>query len=250
MKLNSILTDLPSFQAQRPLTRYLPVRNEHFDLRSHIETAGHQIELLSTHIVLNSSSCRGYLHKLAGSGSSKFRPRGANWNKRWFVFDRNKRTLVYYQDKQEGKAKGGIYFQVMWLAIYILSRLYIYILSRLYIYILSRLYIWINEFFFQFLLFFISVNWRSLCGPLELSQIPQPQGHLLHEDSWPYLLPHGTHPWGHENMGGCHLHRGRGLSRVPSSVVIRTETNTLCQEKNLLPQNTNKVVSSQNTLQK
>ena len=102
-----------SLQAQRPLTRYLPVRNEHFDLRSHIETAGHQIELLSSHIVLNSSSCRGYLHKLAGSGSSKFRPRGANWNKRWFVFDRNKRTLVYYQDKQEGKAKGGIYFQVI-----------------------------------------------------------------------------------------------------------------------------------------
>ena len=23
------------------------------------------------------------------------------WNKRWFVFDRNKRTLVYYADKSE-----------------------------------------------------------------------------------------------------------------------------------------------------
>ena len=23
------------------------------------------------------------------------------WNKRWFVFDRNKRTLVYYADKNE-----------------------------------------------------------------------------------------------------------------------------------------------------
>ena len=24
-----------------------------------------------------------------------------SWNKRWFVFDRNKRTLVYYADKSE-----------------------------------------------------------------------------------------------------------------------------------------------------
>jgi len=87
---------------QRPLTRYLPVTSqENFDLRSHIETAGHQIELCK-HIVLNSCSCRGYLNKMGA--------RFKSWNKRWFVFDRNKRTLVYYADKSENKAKGGIYF--------------------------------------------------------------------------------------------------------------------------------------------
>jgi len=87
---------------QRPLTRYLPVTSqENFDLRSHIETAGHQIELCK-HIVLNSCSCRGYLNKMGA--------RFKTWNKRWFVFDRNKRTLVYYADKSENKAKGGIYF--------------------------------------------------------------------------------------------------------------------------------------------
>lgn len=87
---------------QRPLTRYLPVTTqEDFDLRGHIETAGHQIELCR-HIVLNSGACRGYLSKLGA--------RFKSWNKRWFVFDRNKRTLVYYADKSEVKAKGGIYF--------------------------------------------------------------------------------------------------------------------------------------------
>ena len=51
-----------------------------------------QIELCK-HIVLNSCSCRGYLNKMGA--------RFKSWNKRWFVFDRNKRTLVYYADKSE-----------------------------------------------------------------------------------------------------------------------------------------------------
>ncbi|CAB4067828.1 Pleckstrin homology-like domain family B member 3,Pleckstrin homology-like domain family B member 2,Pleckstrin homology-like domain family B member 1 [Lepeophtheirus salmonis] len=91
---------------QRPLTRYLPIRNEAFDLRVHIESAGHPLDsnpAVSRHILLNSSSCRGHLYKM----SSKFR----KWNRRWFVFDRNKRTLIYYSDKTETKAKGGIYFE-------------------------------------------------------------------------------------------------------------------------------------------
>jgi hypothetical protein len=95
---------------QRPLTRYLPVvRNENFDLRAHIETAGHQIELCAHNLVLNSSSCRGYLHKM-GARASGF---NRTWNKRWFVFDRNKKTVVYYADKQESKVKGGVYFQAV-----------------------------------------------------------------------------------------------------------------------------------------
>lgn len=90
---------------QRPLTRYLPVRSEqHFDLKQHIESAGHQIELCP-YIVVSSTACRGYLHKLG----SKFR----TWQKRWFVFDRSKRALMYYSDKSENKPRGGVYFQAI-----------------------------------------------------------------------------------------------------------------------------------------
>uniref|UniRef100_A0A673K3F0 Pleckstrin homology-like domain family B member 2 n=2 Tax=Sinocyclocheilus rhinocerous TaxID=307959 RepID=A0A673K3F0_9TELE len=35
------------------------------------------------------------------------------WKKRWFVFDRNRRTLAYYSDKHETKMKGVIYFQAI-----------------------------------------------------------------------------------------------------------------------------------------
>jgi hypothetical protein len=44
-----------------------------------------------------------------GTTAKKFRTK---WNKRWFVFDRNKRAIIYYSDKSESKAKGGVYFQV------------------------------------------------------------------------------------------------------------------------------------------
>ncbi|KAK4311576.1 hypothetical protein Pmani_016937 [Petrolisthes manimaculis] len=92
-------------RTQRPLTRYLPVRSEqNFDLKQHIESAGHQIELCP-YIHVSSTACRGYLHKLG----SKFR----TWQKRWFVFDRSKRALVYYSDKSEGKPRGGAYFQAI-----------------------------------------------------------------------------------------------------------------------------------------
>ncbi|KFP97420.1 Pleckstrin homology-like domain family B member 2, partial [Leptosomus discolor] len=49
----------------RPLTRYLPVRKEDFDLRSHIETAGHNIETCY-HISLTEKTCRGFLIKMGG----------------------------------------------------------------------------------------------------------------------------------------------------------------------------------------
>ena len=102
-------------QQQRPLTRYLPIRGDGFDLRQHVETAGHQVNLrrfsfvcffqpyeesfffvmpqveLCGHVTLTSTSSRGYLHKMG----SRFR----TWNKRWFVFDRTTRTLVNYSDK-------------------------------------------------------------------------------------------------------------------------------------------------------
>lgn len=44
---------------QRPLTRYLPIMSSDLDLRLHIESAGHQINLCP-HVILDSFSCRGY----------------------------------------------------------------------------------------------------------------------------------------------------------------------------------------------
>jgi len=85
------------------LTRYLPIRSEALDLKAHIESAGHQVELCS-HVVLDNTSCRGYLHKMG----SKFR----TWNRRWFVFDRTRRCLTYFSDRNEKKARGGAFFQV------------------------------------------------------------------------------------------------------------------------------------------
>ncbi|XP_076405026.1 pleckstrin homology-like domain family B member 2 isoform X13 [Peromyscus maniculatus bairdii] len=88
----------------RPLTRYLPVRKEDFDLRSHVETAGHNIDTCF-HVSITEKTCRGYLIKMGGKIKT--------WKKRWFVFDRNKRTFSYYADKHEAKLKGVIYFQAI-----------------------------------------------------------------------------------------------------------------------------------------
>ncbi|XP_013792081.1 pleckstrin homology-like domain family B member 1, partial [Limulus polyphemus] len=91
-------------KSQRPLTRYLPVRGSQLDLRYHIETAGHQIELCPF-IQVTATACRGYLHKLGGALHI--------WRRRWFVFDRKKHALIYYNDKSETKVKGGVYFQAI-----------------------------------------------------------------------------------------------------------------------------------------
>ncbi|XP_071070937.1 pleckstrin homology-like domain family B member 2 isoform X15 [Dasypus novemcinctus] len=88
----------------RPLTRYLPIRKEDFDLRSHVETAGHNIDTCY-HVSITEKTCRGFLIKMGGKIKT--------WKKRWFVFDRNKRTFSYYADKHEAKLKGVIYFQAI-----------------------------------------------------------------------------------------------------------------------------------------
>lgn len=88
----------------RPLTRYLPICSSELDLRQHIETAGHQV-VLCPHVSINSTSCRGFLHKRGSKLNG--------WSRRWFVFDRNKRALVYYADKNEKKIRGGAYFQAI-----------------------------------------------------------------------------------------------------------------------------------------
>lgn len=69
------------------MTRYLPIRKEEFDLRSHVESSGHNIETCY-HIILTEKMCKGYLVKMGGKIKS--------WKKRWFVFDRLKRTFSYY----------------------------------------------------------------------------------------------------------------------------------------------------------
>ncbi|XP_034166502.1 pleckstrin homology-like domain family B member 1 isoform X12 [Pangasianodon hypophthalmus] len=93
-----------NFSQARPMTRYLPIRKEEFDLRSHVESSGHNVETCY-HIILTEKMCKGYLVKMGGKIKS--------WKKRWFVFDRLKRTFSYYADKHETKLKGVIYFQAI-----------------------------------------------------------------------------------------------------------------------------------------
>lgn len=112
------LTRISSRWLQRPLTRYLPIRYDEgdgaenrmaFDLRAHIESAGHQLDDNSggttdrragdRHFWIDSTSCRGYLKKLSGAGRKNSR-RG-KWLKRWFVFDRQSRTLSYYRHRSD-----------------------------------------------------------------------------------------------------------------------------------------------------
>lgn len=75
-----------------------------FDLRTYLEASGHSVETCP-HVRVNAVCCRGYLVKMGG--------RIKTWKKRWFVFDRQKRRLAYYADKEEQKLKGVIYFQAI-----------------------------------------------------------------------------------------------------------------------------------------
>uniref|UniRef100_A0A8C1NJH0 Pleckstrin homology-like domain family B member 1 n=1 Tax=Cyprinus carpio TaxID=7962 RepID=A0A8C1NJH0_CYPCA len=93
-----------NFSQARPMTRYLPIRKEEFDLRTHIESSGHSVDTCY-HVILTEKMCKGYLVKMGGKIKS--------WRKRWFVFDRLKRTFSYYADKHESKLKGVIYFQAI-----------------------------------------------------------------------------------------------------------------------------------------
>ncbi|KAK1885590.1 Pleckstrin like domain family B member 2, partial [Dissostichus eleginoides] len=88
-----------------PAANTLPaVRKDDFDLRAHIESAGHSPDTCF-HLSISEKTCRGYLIKMGGKIKT--------WKKRWFVFDRNRRTLSYYSDKHEAKLKGVIYFQAI-----------------------------------------------------------------------------------------------------------------------------------------
>ncbi|XP_070548171.1 pleckstrin homology-like domain family B member 1 isoform X2 [Ptychodera flava] len=92
-------------QQSRPLTRYLPNKSADFNLRQHIESAGHNIETCKD-ITLTKTTCRGYMIKMGG--------RIKTWKKRWFIFDRQKRSFLYYSnEKNEHKPRGGMYFQAI-----------------------------------------------------------------------------------------------------------------------------------------
>ncbi|KFP74208.1 Pleckstrin homology-like domain family B member 2, partial [Acanthisitta chloris] len=59
-----LCSDVLLFQA-RPLTRYLPIRKEDFNLRLHIESSGHSVDTCY-HVILTEKMCKGYLVKMGG----------------------------------------------------------------------------------------------------------------------------------------------------------------------------------------
>lgn len=81
----------------------MPIKSESLDLKNHIETAGHHLPLIHD-VTVDTTTCSGYLSKM----SKKFH----HWNKRWFVFDRKRKTLSYFSDNSSKKPRGLIYFQV------------------------------------------------------------------------------------------------------------------------------------------
>ncbi|XP_059574608.1 pleckstrin homology-like domain family B member 3 isoform X3 [Alligator mississippiensis] len=74
------------------------------DLRRHLEALGHSVETCGD-VRVSSRACKGFLVKMGG--------RVKTWRRRWFCFDRHKRLLAYYADKEETKLKGVIYFQAI-----------------------------------------------------------------------------------------------------------------------------------------
>ncbi|XP_071806175.1 uncharacterized protein [Asterias amurensis] len=89
----------------RPLTRFLPCSSQDFDLRNHIENAGHNVQICKE-LTISRNTCRGYMIKMGG--------RIKTWRRRWFVFNRVKRSFLYYSsDRDELRPKGGMYFQAI-----------------------------------------------------------------------------------------------------------------------------------------
>lgn len=96
-----------SLPRQRPMTRYLPIREseitQEFNLKIHIETCGHFVTKCKE-IQLSGNSICGYLAKKSSHSLGR-------WNKRWFSFDRTSKTLTYYASRRSTKARGIIFFQ-------------------------------------------------------------------------------------------------------------------------------------------
>ncbi|XP_063798545.1 pleckstrin homology-like domain family B member 3 isoform X2 [Pseudophryne corroboree] len=95
---------VPEITAEPVPVLSMPYSQPPFDLRSYLEVSGHSVETCP-HVRVSAVCCKGYLVKMGG--------RIKTWKKRWFVFDRQKRRLAYYADKEEQKLKGVIYFQAI-----------------------------------------------------------------------------------------------------------------------------------------
>ncbi|XP_078511691.1 pleckstrin homology-like domain family B member 3 isoform X2 [Lissotriton helveticus] len=100
------LAPLPVLTTSQTKTPVQPAtgRRPLLDLKTHLEASGHSVETCS-HVTISITSCKGFLVKMGG--------RIKTWKKRWFVFDRQKRRLAYFVDKEEQKLKGVIYFQAI-----------------------------------------------------------------------------------------------------------------------------------------
>lgn len=88
------------------MTRYLPVRGPRdLDLRQFIESSGHRLDgggAGASQVQVTPSTCRGFLVKLGR--------RFHLWHRRWFVFDRQRRSVSYYSDETERRVRGCILF--------------------------------------------------------------------------------------------------------------------------------------------
>nr|XP_023968458.2 pleckstrin homology-like domain family B member 3 isoform X2 [Chrysemys picta bellii] len=94
----------PPAQDRSPGPSREPPAPAPLDLRAHLEASGHSLETCPE-VRVTGRACRGFLVKMGG--------RIKTWKKRWFCFDRQRRLLAYYVDKEEAKLKGVIYFQAI-----------------------------------------------------------------------------------------------------------------------------------------
>lgn len=81
-------------QANRPLTIYMPKRDEQIDLVEHVQALGHDLNLISGDLSVEPKRARGYLWKSCANNSKK-------WLRRYFVLDRETKTLAYYHSEQQ-----------------------------------------------------------------------------------------------------------------------------------------------------
>jgi len=98
-----------SIPKSRPLTRYLPIREnaqleeKDFNLKLHIEAGGHVLSSCKD-LTISATNISGYLNKKSSKSLGR-------WNKRWFSFDRISKTLTYYASRRSTKARGIIFFK-------------------------------------------------------------------------------------------------------------------------------------------
>ena len=81
-----------------------PVKDT-LNLAHHIVSVGHVLENCPSAKV-TSTTCKGYLSKMGGTVRK-------TWKKRWFVFDRQRKALMYFHDEHKKEPKGIIYFQAI-----------------------------------------------------------------------------------------------------------------------------------------